>query len=157
MLSEYTLLKKNVTTYTKIKNNNLDSNNEVDKAIIKETNMLLADLEKDMIALSEISLIINENIVADGEKLNKIEENVIEINDILSETLPILEEVIEIKDQINNKYTIIAVIGGTIIGGGLGGIGFAFGAVPGIIGLGLGASSGGGIAYVVNKIKNKFF
>ena len=157
MLSEYTLLKKNMNTYTNTKINNIDSDNEVDKAIIEETNMLLAGLEKDIIALSEISLIINENIVIDGEKLNDIEENVIETDTTLSETIPLLKEVIEIKEQINNKYTILAVIGGTIIGGGIGSIGFAFGVVPGVIGLSLGTGGGGGIAYVVDKIKTKFF
>jgi len=152
MYSEYALLKKNLSF-----NKNTYIIDDVDKAIIDETNMLLEYLEKDMVALSEITLIINENIMIDKEKLDKIEENVIEIDNTISETIPILEKVIEIKEQIDDKYKIIKIVGGAIIGGGLcGGIGFVFGIIPGIVGLGLGTSSGVGAIFAADKIKEKF-
>jgi len=153
MYSEYALLKKNLSF-----NKNTYIIDDVDKAIIDETNMLLEYLEKDMVALSEITLIINENIMIDKEKLDKIEENVIEIDNTISETIPILEKVIEIKEQIDDKYKIIKIVGGAIIGGGLcGGIGFVFGIIPGIVGIGLGTSSGVGAIFAAEKIKDKLF
>lgn len=153
MYSEYALLKKNVALAFNKSNYIID---DVDKAIIDETNMLLEYLEKDMVALSEITLIINQNIVIDQEKLDKIEENVTEIDNTISETIPILEDVIEIKEQIDDKYKIIKIVGGAIIGGGLcGGIGFVFGIVPGIIGFGLGTGSGVGAIFAAQKIKEK--
>ena len=111
-----------------------------------------------MFALFEISLIINEHIVGDEEKLDEIEKNVIEIDNTISETIPILEEVIEIKEQIDDKYKIIKIVGGAIIGGGLcGGVGFIFGIIPGIVGIGLGSGSGVGVAYAAQIIKDKLF
>lgn len=143
MLSEFVVIKNNVTHFP-TKNLVDDS---VDNAIIEETNMLLENLQQDMLALSEIHLIINENIVLDGEKLDKIEENVIEVDKTIEETLPLLEEVIELKDN----YTFAKIAGGVVVGGTLcGGVGVIFGVVPGIIGLGLGGGGGGVIAYVVN-------
>jgi hypothetical protein len=145
MHCEYILFKKNVI-------------NEVDKAIIDETNKLLEELEKDMIILRDITLIINEKAVEHGEVLNKVEKNVVEADNNISEAVPILE------DTVHDKYEIIKMVGGGIIGGLVGAGGFALGIIPGFIGVGLGAGGGVGAVCAVEKfgdemkekIKNTF-
>jgi hypothetical protein len=133
----------------KIYNDKLYMNDNVDKAIADEINFLLEELKEDMIAINEISLIINEKLAIDNDKLEMIEDNLEITDDNIEEAIPLLEETIELKENVDKKYVIITVVSGIVVGGGIcSGIGALFGVAPALIGLGLGAGSGGTVGYL---------
>ena len=122
---------------------------DVDKAIIEETNLKLEELQKDFVDLCDALKMLNGLALIDEEKLEEIEENVIQTDTIISDTLPILEQAIELKEDADNMYTTFKVVGGVMIGGIVcGGIGAIFGIVPAIIGVGIGSGSGGAVGYL---------
>ena len=137
-----------------LKTMNYDSSNmDVDQAIIKETNTKLLEIERDFNDLCDAVKIMNELIGLDQEKLDYAESNLVEVDNTILETLPILEEAYELKNKMKNKYLTVKIISGATIGGiVIGSIGSVFGIIPGIIGLSVGTGSGGLIGYLT-----KFF
>lgn len=119
----------------------------VDEEIIEETNFLLFELQQDIIAINEVTLIINEHLVIDGEKLDKIEHNIMETNNTISEIIPLLEDI----NKSNDTFNTLTIIGGSIVGGALcGGIGAIFGVVHAVVGIGVGLSGGATVGYLTN-------
>ena len=105
-----------------------------------------------MISLKETFNIINEFIILDQPKIDKIEENILTANDFINDGNVII---IDTKEKNKNNYKILKIIGGATIGGiCLGGISSIFGIIPGIIGASLGSSTTGLAIGIYNKFKN---
>jgi hypothetical protein len=113
--------------------------------IIEETNILLENLKDDMIAINDISLIINESIITDTENLNIIETNIESANNDLNDSINILK-----------KINVTNIIGGVVVCSSIcSGIGLCVGIVPAIIGFGIGSSTGFIIGYYSESLFNK--
>ncbi len=113
--------------------------------IIEETNILLENLKDDMIAINDISLIINESIIIDTENLNIIEINIESTNNNLNDSINLLK-----------KINVKNIIGGVVVCGGIcSGIGLCVGIGPAIIGFGIGSGTGFIIGYYSESLFNK--
>lgn len=118
--------------------------NPTNDRIIEETNILLENMKDDMIAINEISLIINEYLIPDTESLNIIETNIESTNNNIN----ILKE--------PNEINIKNIIGGVVMCSGIcSGIGLCIGIVPAIIGFGIGSGTGFIIGYYSESLFNK--
>jgi len=127
---------------------------DVDQAIVEETNLKMKELEQDFADLCDAMKIMNELVLLDEEKLEEIEQNVITTDTTILETIPILEQALELKEEIDNKYIAIKVIGGVLAGGFLfGGIGAIFGIIPAVVGAGVGGGGGGIVGYLTKFFK----
>ena len=122
----------------------------VDEEIIKETNDQLDKIKRELIELQELMVSVNELIVLDGEKLDQAEENIIVADELITDTIPILEEI----KEINNNYDTIKTVGGALLGGVvLGGVGSIFGIIPGVVCVGIGTGGGAIAGYLSKFIK----
>ena len=127
---------------------------DVDQAIIEETNLKMKELEQDFADLCDAMKIMNELVLLDEEKLEEIEQNVITTDSVILETIPILEQALELKEELDNKYVTLKVIGGVIVGGLLfGGVGSIFGIIPAVVGAGVGGGGGGIVGYLTKFFK----
>jgi rRNA maturation endonuclease Nob1 len=125
-----------------------------DEEIIKETNKQLKEIEQELAGLKELMESMNEMIVLDGEKLDQAEENVVNADQTIEETLPILETTIKEIKEIENKYTVLRVVGGAVVGGVLfGGVGSVFGIIPGLVCTIVGTGGGTAAGYLSKFIK----
>lgn len=125
---------------------------DVDNEIIKETNSELNKINNDVKDLYEMINTLNELTINDQEKLDNVEINLNITENNITDTLPILEEVIELKESGDNKYTMARVLTGSLIGSLIcTPIGALFGLVPSIIGLTIGFGTGAASGYFIDK------
>lgn len=149
MTTNFNILKEIDTDVDLLLTININQKMDIDQAIIQETNSKLIKLKQDIIDLRDTMTMMNEFISLDGEKMDIAEENLVFIDDTILETMPILEEIIELKEEVTNKYLSIKMIGGATTGGILfGAVGSFFGIIPAIVGVGIGIGGGGAVGYL---------
>ena len=126
--------------------------NDVDIKIINETNNQLRQIEQDLKDLSDIFNTVNNLIGKENDNINKIEENVVSIDETIDYIVDdTINDLTTIEHQYKN-YTTAKIAGGAIIGGTIAaGVGAFFGIVPCIIGAGIGLSIGTGCSLLINK------
>lgn len=126
-----------------------------DTELFNETTKQLQEIERELKDINELMVSFSGLLVKQGEELNNTEDHVVNTNQTIAATLPILEETIEEIKEINNKYITLKIVGGAVLGGILfGGVGSIFGIIPGIVCTGVGTTSGVAVGYLSKYINN---
>ena len=120
----------------------------VDELIRRERLEEINKIEQDLIDINEIMHSLNEFVLEQGIILDDVEEN-IDQTDIHVNT-GVTELEIADKHHTNTKRKNIVVIGGATVGGALaGGVGSIFGIIPGLVGGSVGSGTGAVAGYFI--------
>ena len=120
-----------------------NGNPNVDDEIIREANLQIQQLEKDLTELRDSTNMLRRLILIDDDNLDEVEELIFDTDDEIDEVNTNLEIVSKLA-KYNNTIKIItgALLGGTVLGG----VGAIFGIIPAVGGVGVGFGTGGLIA-----------
>ena len=121
----------------------------IDKRIMKERNLEIQNIEKDLLDLSEIMADLSVLISEQGEELDISE---IHINEAENSTKEAIQSLSNAEIYVNKSRKILRNLGIILGGAGLGSIGFLAGPFVGAVTLVSGGVLGSGIAFVTNKI-----
>lgn len=116
---------------------------ELDKKLIEERNMEMKKLEVEINALIDSIKLIDQLVLEDGEKLEKIEENTLQADIQITVATDTIEETVPLIQSIKEKYMALKMAGaGVSCGLVLGGVGFL---VAGPAGAAIGTPVGAGL------------
>lgn len=125
-----------------------------DEIDIYENNLQqIKHLEKELVELNDLFKEFGELVIRQGEDINEVEECVVATEDCINEGVGELHEADNQNSDTRSNF--LHVIGGGIIGGAaFGGIGAIFGAIPALLGTGIGLGAGGITGAAVKQAKD---
>ena len=129
--------------YLKDLSNDVNGHPNVDDEIIKEANLQIQQLEKDLTELKDSTIMLQRLILMEDDDLDEVEELIFDADDEVDNANINFEN----SSKLINYNNTIKIIAGALLGGTVfGGVGAIFGVFPAVGGVGVGIGTGGLVA-----------